>query len=204
MTGTQVKAFVGLIFLATAVVLVVQGHPPSKDYWRPFSTVVTIVAFALLLWERYLWRWPILRLLGKRPNLRGTWKGILQSDFEDPETKKRHKPVEVYLVVRQTYSTLDVRLFSKESSSVSLSANLSADSAGIYTLAVTYLNTPNALKLERSPISHGGMLLNLRGDSSVQQLDGKYWTDRKTLGEVTLTLRVKRICHHFAGASQAF
>jgi hypothetical protein len=204
MNGIQIKIVVALVFAATAVVLVIQRQPPSIGYWRPFSTVATIVAVLLLLWDRYMWAWPIVSLLAKRPNIRGTWKGTLQSDWKDPQTNERHKPAEIYLVIRQTYSTLWVRLLSNESSSDSLSANLSTDSADIHTLAVTYINTPNALILGRSPISHGGMLLSVGGSSRVHQLEGKYWTDRKTLGEITLSQRVAHICYDFKEASQAF
>jgi hypothetical protein len=204
MNRIQVKIVVALVFAATAVVLVIQGHPPSMAYWKPFSTVVTIVAVVLLLWDRYMWAWPIVGLLSKRPNIRGTWKGTLQSDWKDPQTNERHKPVEIYLVVRQTYSTLWVRLLSNESSSDSLSADLSTHSADIHTLAVTYINTPHALILGKSPISHGGMLLSIGGSSRVHQLEGKYWTDRKTLGEITVSQRVPRICYDFKEAGQAF
>jgi hypothetical protein len=195
---------VGLVFGITAFVLLIQGQPPSKEWLHSFSWVVTGVSFALLLWDKSLWSWRIFSWLSKRPDLRGTWKGNIKSDGEDPVTKERRAPIEIYVVVRQTFSTLDVRLFSVESTSQSLSANIVTDTVGLHTVAVIYLNTPSALHLEQSPISHGGMLLGVRGDGRIHQLDGKYWTDRKTKGEAKLTLRSKTVCHDFAQAKSSF
>jgi hypothetical protein len=204
MTNTQIKVLVGLVFGMTALVLLIQGQPPSKEWFHSFSWVVTGVAFALLLWDKWAWTWRGLRWLSKRPDLRGTWKGNIKSDWEDPVAQQRRAAIEIYVVVRQTFSTLDVRLFSAESTSQSLSANIVTDAVGLHTVAVTYLNTPSVLHLEHSPIGHGGMLLGVRGDGRIHQLDGKYWTDRKTKGEVKLTQRSKTVCHDFTQAKATF
>jgi hypothetical protein len=37
----------------------------------------------------------------------------------------------------------------------------------------------------------------------VHQLDGEYWTDRGTKGELTLALRSSGLCHDFAEAQNA-
>lgn len=105
-------------------------------------------------------------------------------------------------MVRQTYSTIDVRLFSAESSSVSLSGSFFNDNANLYTLACTYRNTPTILRRRKSPISHGGLLLYVRG-TPIHQLDGEYWTDRNTAGEIVFDDRAKQEAHDF-GQAQGF
>jgi hypothetical protein len=140
--------------------------------------------------------------LSNRPDLRGTWKGELSSNWVDPTTNQKRPPIEVYLAIRQTNSTIDVRLFSSESCSVSLSGNVLADNAGVNTLAITYENTPQILIRERSRISHGGMILSIRGDGNPHQLDGEYWTDRSTIGQLKFTARAKRISHDFDQAGK--
>lgn len=203
MTSTQIKVLIGLVVVIWAVVLFAQGHPVPLDYLKAFSYVVTGVSFALLLWERWLWSWRIFRpWLTTQPDLRGTWKGHLMSNWVDPVTKQGRGQIEAYLVVRQTYSKTDVRLLTAESDSVSLSANIFADGEGIHTVAVVYRNTPRAMLRERSPIGHGGMLLNIRG-TPIHRLDGEYWTDRETKGELTLTLRSNEPCHDFEQAQKA-
>jgi hypothetical protein len=202
-TNTQIKVLVGLVVVIWVVVLLVQRHPVPIDYLKAFPYAVTGASFTLLAWERLLWSWRIFRpWLTNRPDLRGTWKGNLVSSWVDPHTKQGRGLIEAYLVVRQTYSKIDVRLLTAESGSVSLSANIVADGEGIQTLAVVYRNTARALLRDRSPMGHGGMLLYVRG-IPIHQLDGEYWTDRQTKGKLNLRLRSGELCHDFAQAQKA-
>ncbi len=199
MPEVQVKTLVALVIVILATVLLVQGRSvPVRDLYNAFAYVVTGVTVVLLLWDRYLWRlWPFQPHLHTKPDLQGTWKGELISDYRE----KAGVSIEVYLVIRQTYSTVDIRLFSAESSSTSLSGNFFTDQMGLYTLASTYRNTPTVLRRHRSPISHGGLLLSIRG-TPVHQLDGEYWTDRNTKGEIFLRSRSKETAHDFAQAQR--
>lgn len=201
-SGSQVKALMAFVVVMTAAVLFLQGvRVGAKSLYSAFSYVVTGVTFLLAAWEKYLWHiWPFF-YLQKEPDLRGTWKGQISSNYVDPNTQVRKPPIEVYVVVRQTCWTIDVRLFSAESSSVTLSGSLFSDSANVFTLACTYRNTPTVLRRQRSPISHGGLLLYVRG-SPIHQLDGEYWTDRGTVGEMLLTGRSKQQAHDFAQAQR--
>lgn len=204
LNSLQIKTLVGCVIVIMAITILVQGHPLSiKDLSTVGSYAATSLGVLLLLWERWLWSWWVFRRwLSNRPDLRGTWKGELRSNWVDPATNQKKGPIEVYLAIRQTNSTIDVRLFSSESSSVSLSGNILADNAGVNTLAITYENTPQILMRERSRISHGGMLLSIRGDGLPHQLDGEYWTDRSTIGQLKFTSRAKRISHDFDQASK--
>lgn len=196
-TDRQLKVLVLVVLLLTWVIVRVEGQPLSAhSIAQAFSYVATILGGLLFCWNRWLWSWPVIRLLSRFPNIKGTWKGHVQSDWQD----KQPGLIDVYVVIRQTYSTLDVRLFSNESSSVSLCATLLSDTENIYRIAVTYLNTPTTLHIGKSPISHGGMLLNVRGREPVQQLDGGYWTDRGTKGEIKLTEHSKELCSGFDDA----
>jgi hypothetical protein len=47
------------------------------------------------------------------------------------------------------------------------------------------LNTPKAGVRERSEIHYGSTILNFDG-FNVTKMDGEYWTDRKTTGEIIL------------------
>src|SRR5438477_619196 len=128
MTTTQLKVLIGLVVVIWALALIAQGQPVPLDYLKAFSYAVTGVSFALLLWERWLWSGRLFRpWLTTRPDLRGTWKGWLASDWVDPVTKQGRGDIECYLVIRQTFSTLDLRLLTEESGSISLSANIVAD-----------------------------------------------------------------------------
>ena len=95
MTSNQIKVLIGLVVVIWAVTLLVQGHPVPLDYIKAFSYAVTGVSFALVLWNRWLWSWRIFRpWLTTRPDLRGTWKGHLVSNWVDPITQtgsRRHR-----------------------------------------------------------------------------------------------------------------
>lgn len=201
MKNTQINVLVGLTIVFFVIVLLIQGHSIGlQNSWSAFSYVVTGVSFTLLIWERLLWRWKIFHpWLTARPNLIGTWRGELHSSWVDPIKKEGRGAIEVYLVIRQTYSTINVRLFSAQSGSVSLSASIVTDGEGMSTLAVVYRNTPSVLLRVGSPINHGGMLLYVRG-TPVHQLDGEYWTDRDTKGEVKFVARCKALSHDFEQA----
>src|SRR5258707_15862297 len=111
MKTTQIWILLGLIVVMWAVVLLVEGQPVSINYLKPFSYVVTGVSIALLLWERWIWSWRVFRpWLTTRPDLRGTWKGHLVSNWVNPMTEEGRGEIEAYLVIRQTYSTFDIRL----------------------------------------------------------------------------------------------
>jgi hypothetical protein len=185
-SNAHVKIVVFLTVFLLVLILYLQGQSIIKPSVHAFSWIVTVVSLAIFTWEKWIWHWKIFYFLSNRPDLRGTWKGEVKSLWIDPNTNQPPGTVEVYVVIRQNYSSLDVRLFSTESSSASLSADIVTDGESVHSVAVTYLNTPTISHLPHSPIHHGGMLLNIRGGRLVRQLDGKYWTDRKSIGEISL------------------
>ncbi|SRR6266849_6026472 len=186
-SNAQIKIAVFLSVFLLVLVLYLQGQSIIKPSFDAVSWIATIVVFALVLWDKWVWRWKFLYPLSQKPDVRGTWKAELNSFWVDPKTNQMRGKIEVYIVFRQTFSKLDIRLFSSESSSVSLSANVCTDDEGVHTIATTYLNTPSLEHLSHSPISHGGMLLNVRGGKVVKQIDGKYWTDRLSRGELKMS-----------------
>ena len=190
-----------LKLLAAVIVLTfVMACLLHQSLYGAFTSAATAGGLFLALWDRYLWHmWPFYRYFDKKPDLRGTWQGRLHSNYRDPETQQQRVNIESYLVIRQTYSKIDVRYFSGESGSVSLSANLFADSEGVFTLACTYRNTPRMSVRERSPMGHGGVLLSVRG-KPIHRIEGEYWTDRQTKGEMEFTARSEKLADDFQQA----
>ena len=203
-TSTQIRVLVGLVLVAWLAIALAQGQPPSTRLFTSFSYVVSAVSIVVLLWDRWLWAFRVFRpWLTTRPDLRGTWKGQLLSNWIDPGTGERGGPIEAYLVIRQTYSSIDMRLFTMESNSVSLSASVVRDTVGVHKLAATYRNESKVLLREDSPIHYGGVLLDVRG-IPVEKLDGEYWTDRGTKGDAAFLTRARRVSHDFNDAARSF
>lgn len=186
-----------------AALLVFDGTNVSTGLFKPCSTVVAGLGLLLLLFDKWIWRFRILHpWFVDRPNIRGTWKGQLISTWVDPQTGTKPEPIDAYLVIRQTFSGIHMRLITRESSSESLADNIPKDADGVYSVASIYRNTPKLSHRPVSPIHNGGLLLRVLGDP-VSSLEGHYWTDRGTQGEVVFHEKSDVLFFDFATASSA-
>src|SRR5277367_5768948 len=98
------------------VMLVLDGAQVTTGLFKPCGGVVTVLTLLLLAFDKWLWGFRLLHpWFVDRPYLKGTWKGVLESNYIDPATQQRVPPIEVYLVIRQTYSAIHLRLITQES-----------------------------------------------------------------------------------------
>lgn len=166
---------------------------PTSELFAPIGAAGSVTSVFVLAFDHYFWRLPAIgRRLSKRPNLRGTWRGRLASSWVDPTTSKRIDPdPEVYLVVRQTFWSVTVNLITKESKSCSTTATIEDDGCGQYQLVAQYRNTPRASVRERSEVHYGSFKLDIAGEP-VDRLEGYYWTDRSTMGELDFDRRAQQ------------
>jgi hypothetical protein len=186
-----------------AVLLLSQGIKLSAKLLRPYSLTVGIVILLLFLFEKWIWRISIFEKILHHPRIYGTWKGELQSDWVNPETQMQIDPIAVYLTVRQTYSTVSLRLITAESVSQSLIADLEYSDHSVPTLSSTYHNVPFLAHRHRSQIHYGAMILEIH-DLPVSKMTGFYWTDRRTTGELSLDQRQFKIFDSFKVAASNF
>jgi len=200
----QVTAIVGIAGLALAAQLLLrQGLRPSPDWLHFVEPAVSAVLVALWAFNRTLWHWPGIRALGgSTPDLRGTWRTTLRSSWVNPETGATVAPIAAYMAIRQTYSSLSLRLMTPESSSELLSVELLRSTDGSFRVAAIYRNEPKVEVRHRSPIHYGGMLLTVQGESP-SRLEGHYWTDRNTRGDIILEARDWRVFSQFEEAHAA-
>ena len=132
--------------------------------------------------------------------MRGTWRGRLVSNWKNPETGQRIElDPEVYLVVRQTFWSVTANLITKESKSCSTTATIEDDGCGQYQFVAQYRNTPRASVRERSEVHHGSFKLDVGGEL-VDRLEGYYWTDRNTMGELEFDRRSSKAVNSFTHA----
>jgi hypothetical protein len=185
-----------ILLIAAAIwgtMLLVEGVAINGSWFRPFSAVVGILVLLLAAFD--LWAWRLRFLQGwfvPRPDIRGTWRVELRSDWKDPTTNAVIAPIAAYLVVRQTFSALSLRMLTPESSSELLAAEISKAADGTYRLAGVYRNEPKLAVRDRSPIHYGAITLEIQGDP-VKDFAGHYWTDRSTRGELRSHGRHARI-----------
>ena len=202
MPGKVVLYVMAALAVATLVVLsAIHGHAPhtAADWLAPIGPAVSVAGLGLWLFDRYAWRWPGVRRLVGRPVLHGTWHGELASDYETDETGERI-PVDsdVFLVIRQWFWQVTVRLLTRESDSASSLANFTISPDGVQQLVWVYTNTPRTEVRDRSPIHHGGVVISAPRDPTYG-LEGAYFTDRKTRGELRFSQRYKTLIESHMG-----
>jgi hypothetical protein len=179
---TQVQLIITLSVIVWAVLLLLQGTPLHTSYLRPYSLVVGTVIICLTAYDRFLWRVKPFRFIpGQPPLLQGTWKGSLVSSYL--RDGKPIPPIQAFMVIRQSYSSVTVSLMTEESKSQSIVATINGPSPGYKILSSTYINTPELLIRGRSAIHHGSFVVDILGDPP-GSLEGSYWTDRDTKGQL--------------------
>lgn len=193
-----------------AIVLVVAGvylvaflarGLPTTELFAPIGAASSVASLFVLAFDHFLWRLPrVGRKLSGRPDMRGTWRGRLASNWVNPDTGQRKDPdPEVYLVVRQTFWSVTAILITKESKSCSTTATIEDDGCGQYQFVAQYRNTPRASVRERSEVHHGSFKLDVGGEP-VDRLEGYYWTDRRTMGELEFDRRSGKAVDSFTHA----
>ncbi|MGY6502199.1 MAG: Cap15 family cyclic dinucleotide receptor domain-containing protein [Acidimicrobiales bacterium] len=161
-------------------------------------TIVLLGAY-----DRWLWKLGPLRKLQKQPVLHGVWKGSLQTAWCNPETGEVPGPIEVYLVVRQTCSSIAFSMCTSESRSQTVSAALEDSESGAWVMSGTYLNTPQLLHQDRSRVHRGSAVLEVHRGTNVI-VEGSYWTDRDSKGSIRFTEHVESLPTHFEHAQAVF
>lgn len=196
----QLSAIIALAAFVWGVALWASGVPVTKEMLYVFGTVTSVVGIALLVFDRWVWRLSILHpWFVTVPNLNGTWKAKIQSTWINPDTQQGIPPIEAFLVIRQTHSSLSVRLMTPESSSECCAAKILRASDGIYQAVCIYRNEPQHEVRHRSEVHYGGMRLHI-AERYPATIRADYWTDRKTTGDIQMSDRRRKLCGSYQEA----
>lgn len=143
-------------------------------------SITTISVFAFLF-VSFAWKWKVFRgWLVPFPNISGKWKGYLESSYGSAG-----KRIPIKLSIKQTFLHIQIELSTKESKSNSIAAAFNIDDdRSIKQICYTYRNEPKAKYQEISPIHYGSVILDI--DAS-DKMSGKYWTGRKTIGDISVS-----------------
>ena len=159
-------------------------------WWRlVVSFLPTLAVIAVIVWDVWLWRVPGVQRLVRRPDLRGLWRVMLtpHPDSAIPEGGNRG-PIEAFLEVKQSFWAVHLRLYSDQSASKSTATTwLPTYESSVDSLTYTYDNTPKVSESHRSARSTGVSSL---GPTSLKpaEIEGSYFTDRFTKGDMVLRL----------------
>lgn len=190
--GQAVRITAVGVGLAYALVLYLVGIRLDSDLRRGLAYLPAVATLLLIAWDLWVWRWPLVWKSTPRPRLDGLWSVTLHPTEEShiPAGGNRG-PISGYLVITQTYWTISLRLFTKESSSVSRSFFWD-NSHGAVTESLTFVydNTPMQREQNRSP-RHLGTCALRPGNRRPTEIQGMYFTDRYTQGDMRLTFVVR-------------
>jgi hypothetical protein len=179
------------------------GDGVKATWLRFFSAAVFLATCLVAAWDHFIWRLPLAhKIPGVPRNVRGTWKGTLESFWKDPETGMVPVPKSAYLVVRQTASGATITLLTNESRSSSTLAKLSDDGSARF-LDYMYLNFPDSRFEAHSRIHHGSTSLEIIGNPPTR-LKGKYWTNRDSRGVLDFFARSTALVEDFDTAEKLF
>jgi hypothetical protein len=199
MSSVLVRAIIAVCALVWVLLLVLAGTvEASRELFAPYTLVVAVAGGLVWLYDTWLWRVPPVTWLLRRPDLRGTWRTEIRSDWVNPETGAKVPPIAAFMCITQTASTLHLRQFTAESVSVTRAAAFAPEEDGAHSLAAVYHNDPRSDVRHRSAIHYGGMRLRVTGRDT---LEGDYWTDRKTSGRLMLHRISHKKSRSFAEAS---
>lgn len=149
------------------------AHPNAYDLYGFASEAVAAAVILMALYEKWLWRWLPLKSV---PKLKKTYSGTLKSSYDDRE----HAAI---IEIKQTLLSVHVTVTTEESKSQSLSASIIEDH-GEKQLVYIYLNVPKSEFRHRSEIQYGTAVLCV---DNPEELTGRYYTDRKTIGDMQFT-----------------
>ena len=165
------------------------GNPLKWTALIAFILGVVGVAIANAYWRGIWKRWPWLSR-AVFPDLGGTWTGQLISTWIDPTDNSQLEPIAATVEIHQTFFKTAIILQTGESSSVSTRCIMEPlRDVGKYRLWYSYNNDPLAQVQNRSS-PHEGVAWLEYDLSKPDQLRGRYFTARRTTGDMDLVREV--------------
>jgi len=166
---------------------------------KRFPEAVVIYSCGHLFFTTWAWRWKGFQgWLVPFPNLQGTWAGTIQTTWRNSATELTPVPIPVLLVIRQSFSSVNCVMYSRESTSSSTAAQITGEEgSGQPQLCFIYSNCPLASVRERSQMHQGAAILRIVSKPE-RVLEGQYWTDRRTTGDIYVLFKSKKLIEKFS------
>ena len=186
---TSVSALLIIAIVVWGGFLWVLGIELTWEHAQPYSLTLAAITSCLWLFDRYIWRiWPVHKFV-KRPDLNGTWRVSLQSSYKAPGSEEPVAAVDGFAVIRQTFSSMSIRLMTEQAESFLVASSFDIQTDGTTFVYGAYQSDPSIhLRSGISEIHYGSFRYKVIGRPPTQ-LSGHYWTDRNTNGSITLADR---------------
>ena len=204
MVTYNIRVFVftilGLAFVTYIMIFLSTQNLDNIDFNKALTHIPTTISINVILWTFFIkvaWKWKIFYpWLVPFPNLSGDWEGELKSNWKE----KSLDTIPTKIKIIQTFFNVQIKIKTNESRSYSIGVSFDIEKdRGLEQLIYSYINTPKSNVRERSEIHYGSTLLTFEG-FKVNEMEGQYWTDRLTTGEISLKKRInqnQRFCKLF-------
>jgi len=170
------------------------------SYVTPVPITITIIVFIGGLFIVWAWKWNFFySWLVLSPDLSGVWEGSIKSNWQNGQLDA----IPITVIISQTFLSSHIEMKTAESRSQSVGSFFVIDNdRNTQQLSYIYLNHPNASVRARSEIHYGAVMLNFDVHDK-SKMDGNYWTDRGTAGEINIVRLEQEHKSRFSMASFA-
>lgn len=160
----------------------------AKDFFSLVPKVVSLDLLIIAVFVKWGWKFKFFRgWLVPFPDLNGTWIGHVYSNWIDDETGDKLAPIPVMLTVKQSFFSTSYVIRSAEMQSDSyIEGFLIDEQRQQKQLSYSYKSSPRLSIAHRSPPHDGACVLSII-EKPKRKLSGRYWTERKTTGEMIFT-----------------
>lgn len=195
----NIKYFVSILLVISAGFLLIIAGIMGIDLRQAtslFSALPKVLAgdlFCIAVFIKWLWKWKLFySWLVPFPNLNGTWEGTIQSDWTNPKTGEKTPPIPAMIGIKQSLVKISCVVRTVEMRSDSFIEGFKIDSdRQLKQLIYTYSSRPRTKMSDRSFQHDGSVVLDII-ESPIRKLVGRYWTERKTTGEMHFEFREKK------------
>lgn len=171
-----------LIFIA---IYSVEGD--GKNFLTIISKSVSIITLLWILYFNFGWKYKLFNKIFNIPNLNGTWRGTLVSDWKD-ENGFGIGEIEFYIVIKQKFLNFHIRTFTENYAGQSYIEKIDFNEKEGET-KVAYFYCEDIISLEEDT-RQGVTELRVLENSIC--LMGKYWTRNKTCGTINVRFFQKK------------
>lgn len=166
----------------------------ANDFFGLVPKVVSIDLLIIGVFVKWGWKYKHFRgWLVPFPNLNGSWVGKIYSDWVNTETGKGIPPIPVMLTINQSFFHISCMMHTTEMKSHSVSEGFNIDNdRQVKQISYIYTSRPR-IRLNQRSLPHDGAIVFDIIESPNKKLIGRYWTERKTVGEIALEFYDNRI-----------
>jgi hypothetical protein len=184
-------SFALLFFLAY---LKEQDLSNIKEFIGLAQTVLPIDLFFIAIFTNWAWKFKIFKgWLVTCPDLNGSWVGFIHSDWKNNEKGQNVQAIPVLLNIKQSLFNLSCSMRTTEMESSSHSEGFLIDpDRQLKKIAYSYFCKPRISLSDRSIAHNGAVIFNII-EKPAKRLEGIYWTDRNSKGEIFLNYYSKEI-----------